>query len=114
MAPCADFAVTGDLADNEVKGQIRPFFLIFRTGPPYSRPYDTLDETTKASGLVQSSWEDPWRHRPPWLRCRGMPVATIRLCCSCSATQTCSRLLTTAGLSAPKSLSGNFRKPVSV
>ena len=63
MAPCADFAVAGDLADNEVKGQIRPFFLNFRTGPPYSRPYDTLDETTKASSLVQSSWEDPWRHR---------------------------------------------------
>jgi hypothetical protein len=26
-----------------VTGQIRPFFLIFRTGPPYSRPYDILD-----------------------------------------------------------------------
>jgi hypothetical protein len=35
--------IAGDLDESVVTGQIHPFFLIFRTGPPYSQPYDILD-----------------------------------------------------------------------
>ena len=41
LAAGAEVEIAGDL--DVVTGQIRPFFLIFRTGPPYSRPYDILD-----------------------------------------------------------------------
>ena len=41
LAAGAEVEIAGDL--DVVTGQIRPFFLIFRTGPPYSRPYAILD-----------------------------------------------------------------------
>jgi len=42
MAAGAGVEIDGGLAENELKGQIRPFFLISRTGPPHSRPYAPL------------------------------------------------------------------------
>src|ERR1700730_14666957 len=61
------------------------------------------------------SWEeDPWRHHLKLSRCRGLPVATIRHCWICLATQTSCLRPMTLGLSVPNGSSGNSRKPVSV
>jgi hypothetical protein len=42
LAASAGVEIDGGLVENELKGQIRPFFLISRTGPPHSRPYAPL------------------------------------------------------------------------